>query len=66
MEALMRKLSLEAVVVPLESTPAAWSVEAIDQTMDGTVFVSVFYGADAKERAVEYAHAKYMTYEVRQ
>jgi len=62
----MRKLSLEAVVLPIRSTPAAWSVEAIDRENEGTVFVSVFYGTGARERAVEYADAKYIAYEIRQ
>lgn len=36
----------------------SWRVEGIDYDRDGAVVVTIFYGADARERALEYADFK--------
>ena len=42
-------------VVPDKETPDVWRVEAIDYDADGQCYVAVFTGAQAQERAREYA-----------
>jgi hypothetical protein len=36
----------------------AWRVEAIDAANDGDVYITLFMGPNAKERAIEYAQFK--------
>ena len=42
-----------------------WVVEALDSHGDGGIYVTVFVGPQAKERALEYAGEKYSGVEVR-
>ena len=42
-----------------------WVVEALDSHGDGGIYVTVFVGPKAKERALEYAGEKYSGVEVR-
>ena len=57
-EFLVRSL-LTAEGVERKDTPGAWGVEAIDIAGDGEIYMAVFYGPGAKERAMEYARVKY-------
>jgi hypothetical protein len=50
---------LDIEVVDRKDTPGAWSVEAIDNEGDGSIFQAIFIGPDAQERAKEYAQLKY-------
>lgn len=45
-------------VIKDQTTMDTWRVEAINQHGDGEVFVSIFSGPDAEERAHEYADWK--------
>ena len=56
---MMERLGLEAEVVERRDAPNAWGVEAIDAEGDGAVLMALFSGPDAKERALEYARAKF-------
>jgi hypothetical protein len=49
---------LEAEVVQRRNDPNAWGVEAIDRA-EGSVYMAVFSGPEARERAEEYARLKY-------
>jgi hypothetical protein len=62
----MEREPLRAVVYEQHDKDAddAWAVEAIAENGQGDIFTTVFYGPHARERAVEYAHAKYETIEV--
>lgn len=42
-----------------------WVVETLDSTGDGGVYVTVFSGPKAKERALEYAGEKYSGVQLR-
>ncbi len=55
----MEQINLEAEVSQRRDTPNAWGVEAIDYPADGAVYMAVFSGPQAKERALEYARAKF-------
>jgi hypothetical protein len=57
----MKKSPLTAEL-SAHGTPRRWFVEAIDA--DGDVEAAVFAGPGAKARAIEYAAAKYASYEV--
>lgn len=50
---------LEVEVVERRDTLGAWAVEAINTPGDGEVYIAVFTGPMAKERAEEYADLKY-------
>lgn len=58
-EGRIQSVALEAEVVERHDTLGAYSVEAIDDKSEGDVYMVVFYGPSAKDRALEYAHAKY-------
>lgn len=49
---------LEYEVVPSHSTFGEYCVEAIDYEDEGKVYVAIFSGPSAKERAEEYATLK--------
>ena len=53
----MAELDIE--VVERRDTPGAWVVEAINAAGDGEIYMAVFSGPAAKDRAVEYASMKY-------
>lgn len=48
-----------ATVYKGDVDPEDWVVEAIDSSGDGGIYVTVFSGPLARERAVEYAREKY-------
>lgn len=50
--------ALEYEVAQDRNNPAAWRVEAIDYDGDGAIYVAVFTGPEAKQRAEEYAAFK--------
>jgi hypothetical protein len=52
----MRKAHLTHEVAESKDYPGQWHVEAVDD--DGSVFVAVFSGPQARERAAEYADWK--------
>lgn len=48
-----------AKVYPHPQEPGDWMVGALDSSGDGGIYTTVFSGPNAKERALEYAQAKY-------
>jgi len=46
-------------VVERKDTLGTWSVEAINYKADGEIYLAIFSGPLAKDRAVEYAQMKY-------
>jgi len=50
---------MDVEVVERRDTPGAWGVEAIDSANDGEIYMAVFSGPQAKDRAEEYARLKY-------
>ncbi len=50
---------LDVEVVERRDTPGAWAVEAINSAGDGEIYMAVFSGPAAEDRAVEYAAMKY-------
>ena len=57
---MMEQVNLKAEIVERRDTPGAWGVEAIDYAGDGSIYMAVFSGPSAKERALEYARTKYV------
>lgn len=55
----MEKMNLEAEVVRRVDDQNSWGVEAIDYPQDGSVYMAIFSGPDAEQRAREYAHFKF-------
>ena len=51
--------SIEVTVVERKNEAGVWSVEAIADDADGSIFQAHFYGPDAELRAREYAAFKY-------
>ncbi len=51
--------NLDVAVVERRDTPGAWAVEAIDYDSEGDVYLAVFSGPQAQQRAREYAGMKY-------
>lgn len=51
--------NLEIEVVERKDTPGAWAVEAINSEGDGEIYMAIFSGPLAKNRAIEYAYMKY-------
>ncbi len=49
---------MEWISIEDKKTPGDWRVEAIDHEHEGAVYVTIFSGPDAKERAKEYAGIK--------
>lgn len=50
--------SMQFEVVQSKDQPGEWRVEATNETGDGEVFVTIFSGPKAEERAREYAEWK--------
>lgn len=46
---------MEYEVIQSQDVPGEWRVEAIDFETDGQVYVTIFSGPEAQERAHEYA-----------
>ena len=46
---------MEHEVVEDRTCPGLWRVEAVNRAGDGEIYVTVFYGPQAKDRAEEYA-----------
>lgn len=53
------RAKLSADVYKRASNPDEWAVEAVDDTDDGTVYVALFSGPFAKDRALEYSAAAF-------
>ncbi len=62
----MEQSPITAVVLRGDTRPVSWRVEAIDDAQDGSIYVTIFFGPHAKERAAEYAKSKYQGVEIRQ
>lgn len=45
-------------VIQSNRDPGEWRVEAIDYESDGQIYVAIFTGPDARQRAHEYAEWK--------
>ncbi len=45
-------------VIEDKNTPDTWRVEAIGHTSDGEVYVAIFSGPGARDRAMEYGDWK--------
>jgi hypothetical protein len=54
---VMDHIDLKAEVVQRKDAPNSWGVEAIDG--EGSIYMAVFSGPMAKERAFEYARSKF-------
>lgn len=48
-------------VAPVHGEPQNWTVYAVEEG-EGRIFVAIFAGPEAKERAEEYATFKYETW----
>lgn len=55
----LRRVAAVATVYRGDVGPDDWVVEALDSSGDGGIFVTIFAGPLAKERAHEYAREKY-------
>jgi hypothetical protein len=55
----MEQMNLKAEVVERKDSPGSWGVEAIDSAGDGAIYMAIFSGPEAKERAMEYARSKF-------
>jgi hypothetical protein len=58
------KMDIPAEVVERKDAPGAWGVEAIDHGRDGSIYMAIFSGPDARDRAVEYAALKFSRVEL--
>ena len=54
----IREKTVQYEAVESAGHPGEWRVEAIDQESDGEVYVTIFSGPKARERAQEYAEWK--------
>jgi hypothetical protein len=61
----LRRVAAVATVYQGDVGPDDWVVEALDSTGDGGIFVTIFAGPLARERALEYAQEKYSGLELR-
>lgn len=52
---------LEVEVVERRDTPGVWSVEGINNSGDGEIYLATFYGPNSEVRAREYETMKYRT-----
>jgi len=55
----MKINTLKAEVVERKDSPEDWGVEAINDDGDGEVFMAIFSGPQARERALEYKSWKF-------
>jgi hypothetical protein len=53
------RMDLIAEVYQRRNEPSVWGVEAIDMDGDGEIYLAVFSGPDAQQRATEYAREKF-------
>jgi hypothetical protein len=60
----MDRSNLIAEIVRRKSVPESWAVEAIAMKDDGNIEMAIFSGPRAKQRAIEYAAAKYLDHRV--
>lgn len=60
----MDRSNLVAEIVRRGTQSKSWGVEAIAMKDDGAIELTIFAGPNAKDRAVEYAAAKYADYRV--
>ena len=51
-------MMMQVEVVERQDSPGSWGVEAINVDGDGEIYMAIFSGPDAKERAHEYAEMK--------
>jgi len=61
----IRRVAAFATVYQGFLTPDDWVVETLDSAGDGGIYITVFCGPKAKERAVEYAEEKYSGVQLR-
>jgi hypothetical protein len=61
----VRRVAAFATVYQGYLSPNDWVVETLDSTGDGGVYVTVFSGPKARERAFEYAEEKYSGVQLR-
>lgn len=61
----IRRVAAFAIVYKGYVGENEWVVETLDSHGDGGIYVTVFAGPQAKERALEYAEEKYSGVEVR-
>jgi hypothetical protein len=54
----IREKTVQYEAVESKGHPGEWRVEAINQESDGEVYVTIFSGPKARERAREYAEWK--------
>jgi len=52
-------LGLDVGVIERRDAPGSWAVEAINSEGDGEIYMAIFSGPGACERAEEYAKFKY-------
>ena len=57
--------NLTAEVMQRDERPETWAIEAIDEKGDGEVYVTLFTGPFAKERALDYAAVAYQRVRLR-
>lgn len=50
---------MQVEVVERKDAPGDWSVEAINIEGDGEIYMAIFSGPAALDRATEYAYMKY-------
>lgn len=56
----MKQINLETEIIERKDAPGSWGVEAIDT--DGAIYMAIFLGPKAEERALEYARSKFSYY----
>lgn len=54
--------NMQIEVVERHDTPGSWGVEAINTAGDGEIYMAIFSGPEARDRAREYAAWKYPAY----
>jgi hypothetical protein len=61
----LERSELSAEIAKVPGFPVTWAVEAIDMDTDGDIHATLFSGPEARDRAEEYAAAKYASYQMR-
>jgi hypothetical protein len=62
----LRRVAAFATVYQGYVSPDDWVIETLDSTGDGGVYITVFSGPKARERALEYAEEKYSGVQLRE
>lgn len=61
----IRRVAAVAIVYQGYLSPDDWVIETLDAAGDGGIYVTVFSGPKARERAIEYAEEKYSGFQLR-